>query len=63
MRLLGKFLCLVTRKHRRGKPVKLMDDGEIGISRSLKVFACPRCGHITRYKLKSEPKPALKVAG
>lgn len=36
--LLGKLVCLVTRKHKRGKRVAAQCNQE------LKAFRCPRCG-------------------
>lgn len=39
--LIGKLVCMLTRKHKRGKFSRF--DG------TQKVYNCPRCGRETRY--------------
>jgi transcription elongation factor Elf1 len=51
MKLIGRIVCLF-KGHKRGKrqPINSPADVEVAI------FACPRCGHQTRYKVKDQSK-------
>jgi hypothetical protein len=60
MSLIGKIICKLKGRHLRGKPIPGRPDG---ISDPHKTyFACPRCGRVTSYKVRTERPPALKVA-
>jgi hypothetical protein len=58
MRLLGKLICLVTRKHRRGRRLTLVT---VTTATPLNWFECPRCGTQWFRKVRSDSKPR-KVA-
>ena len=47
MKLLGRIICLLARKHRRGKFVRNIwkDDLLMHV-----VYACPRCGREKKYR-------------
>lgn len=45
--MLGKLICWITKKHKRGKFVRAEDNGRV------KFFACPRCKRETSYKAKA----------
>lgn len=46
-RLVGRFHCWREGKHKRGKTLGIVHDG----NRSFKVFNCPRCGRETKYPI------------
>jgi len=53
MKLFGKLTCLILRKHKRGKFIRL----EPGYN----IFACPRCGHEKKYKHRPSVVPIQKA--
>lgn len=48
MKLVGKIICLF-KGHRRGKLVRVSPGVHL-------IYACPRCGRETRYKVKPESR-------
>lgn len=67
--IVGKFYCLVLRKHKRGKEVKPIGDGvfdntpvfQAAID-GYRLFRCPRCGgNERRYKVKSKVQPYITI--
>ena len=52
--MFGKLICWWQRKHKRGKLLRkdtvpvVMNGESVGVIYN--VYACPRCGHETRYK-------------
>ena len=48
--MLGRLICWITRKHKRGKLVASVFDARIG--KQVSVYACPRCGRKSTYKRK-----------
>lgn len=52
MKLIGRIICALT-KHKRGRFVRSIDNGTL---RPLtKVYACPRCGRESVYRVKAKP--------
>ena len=54
--IFGKIVCLF-KGHKRGK-LKLHDPDPLALRGETKTYACPRCGHETRYKVKNGTRPA-----
>ena len=54
--MLGRFMCWITRRHKRGVLLVSVFDARIG--KQVLTYACPRCGRRTVYKANS-----LKVPG
>lgn len=55
--ILGKLICKFRGRHKRGRPV----EGLLGTP-NLKLFECPICGRLTRYKRKDTVVP-IRAAG
>ena len=47
--IFGRFVCYFM-GHKRGKPIPEHLNGAYG---EYRVFSCPRCGRITKYKVKA----------
>jgi hypothetical protein len=57
MQIIGKLVCFVTGKHKRGKLIlsEPRFDARLEFYYKLNVFRCPRCnGNERRYKLKPQ---------
>lgn len=58
MKILGRIICAVKRKHLRGVPVPEPEFVTvIGTAPRMRKFRCPRCHRETRYKVR-QPLPA-----
>ena len=65
MKLWGKLICAVTRKHKRGKRVPLTMAGGTqytpgmlsGAHIGMNVYECPRCGATWTRKVKANAAP------